>query len=119
MEAKAFEAAHCLRRNGKLQVRAGGDGFCVFFRAGLGCSVHPARPDICRAWPYFRGNLLDAQSHALAAGYCTGLDKDQPHEDFLAEGLRYLKEGGLCGTGGIDEAGALQVADLAARARKG
>src|ERR1700731_3950482 len=27
------------------------DGFCVFFEAGIGCTVHPARPLACRLYP--------------------------------------------------------------------
>jgi len=27
------------------------DGFCVFYQAGLGCTVHPARPLVCRLYP--------------------------------------------------------------------
>lgn len=27
------------------------DGFCVFYEAGSGCTVHPARPLVCRLYP--------------------------------------------------------------------
>lgn len=119
MGAAVFETRYGRRSFGKLKVRIGADENCIFFREGEGCTVHPARPDICRAWPYFRGNLVDEQSHALAAQYCPGLDKQQPHEEFLQEGLRYLQSEGLCGRNGPDEAAALQVDDLAAADGKG
>lgn len=115
LEAGAFEARYGQRRGGKLHVKPGPDGRCVFFVQGTGCGVHEAKPDICRAWPYFRGNLADSESFAMAMDFCPGIPKGQPHEDFVREGLAYLKDAGLCGRGGADEAGALQVDDLARR----
>src|ERR1700681_2410962 len=32
-------------------LRTNEDGFCVFFEAGTGCTVHPARPLACRLYP--------------------------------------------------------------------
>ena len=108
----AFEERFGQRRGGKLHVRPGADGHCIFFVDGAGCGVHEAKPDICRAWPYFRGNLADAESFAMAGEFCPGISQKQPHSDFVREGLAYLASEGICGTGGKDEAGALQVADI-------
>ncbi|MDR0339709.1 MAG: YkgJ family cysteine cluster protein, partial [Desulfovibrio sp.] len=96
LDAEVFERNYGERRGKKLHIRSR-DGACVFFIQGLGCSVHPAKPDICRAWPYFRGNLTDPESHALAAGFCPGIDTGQAHADFVREGLAYLKAEGLTG----------------------
>jgi len=88
MSLQAFIAAHVNRRAGKFHLGIREDGFCIFFHGG--CSVHPARPDICRAWPYFRGNLLDASSWAMSHEYCPGINLDIPHEEFVRQGLEAL-----------------------------
>lgn len=82
-------------RGGKLVIRAGDDGFCVFFKPGKGCLVHAARPDICRAWPFFRGNLVDEISLEMAASDCPGIKLERGFEEFRRQGLEYLRENGL------------------------
>ncbi len=112
ISAEAFEAAYGERRSEKLHVRAGEDGNCIFFTAGAGCSVHLYKPDICRAWPYFRGNLVDAESLALAKDFCPGIPPDMPFEEFMREGIDYLVRNNLVAGGEPEEAGALRVADI-------
>lgn len=73
---------------------SGEDGRCSFYVAGTGCGVHPARPNVCRAWPFFRGNLEDADSFAMAKEDCPGI-KDVPHETFRCAGLALMQEEGL------------------------
>lgn len=95
----------------KLIIRTSG-AHCIFFVAGKGCGVHLAKPDICRAWPYFRGNLVDEESLSLAKDFCPGIPQELSHEDFVDQGLAYLHDNGLSGRGGADEAAALQIDDL-------
>lgn len=112
---QVFEAQYGHRRNGKLFIRSRADEYCIFFKEKAGCGVHVAKPDICRAWPYFRGNLVDSESLELAKEYCPGIAQGQSHDDFVEEGLAYLLREALVGKRGRDEAGALQVLDLLAR----
>ena len=112
LDAPAFELKFGFRRSGKLFIRCAGNGYCIFFRQGEGCSVHSAKPDICRAWPYFRGNLVDSESFELAKDFCPGIPAGQAHKDFLREGLACLVRENLSGRSGPDEAHALQVSDL-------
>ena len=77
---------------GQPVIRCGEDGFCMFFRSGRGCTIHPARPAVCRAWPFFRGNLVDRVSLAMAREDCPGICRQCRHEDFAREGWRYLTE---------------------------
>lgn len=100
------------KRGGKLHIRAGEDAFCVFFTQDTGCAVHEAKPDICRAWPYFRGNLMDAWSFESSKDFCPGIPPSLSHAGFVRQGLAWLSEGHLAGTAGQDEANALQVSDL-------
>lgn len=109
-----FERAFGERRGGKLHIRPGEDAVCIFFRQNEGCAVHEAKPDICRAWPYFRGNLVDAESFELSKDFCPGIPPSLPHADFVRQGLIRLEEENLTGAAGPDEANALQVADLLA-----
>ena len=77
-------------RGGKVQLNAGKDDYCVFYREG--CGVHPGRPDICRAWPYFRGNLVDESSWELIQDYCPGVNPKAGHAEFVRQGREYLRE---------------------------
>lgn len=76
--------------NGKLKIRIGTDGKCVFFREGQGCIVHEGKPDICRAWPFFRGNLLDPVSFALAREFCPGIGRDVTFLEFSQAGRDWI-----------------------------
>lgn len=102
-----FTTTYGEQHNGKLKIRTGDDGFCIFFVQGKGCSVHPAKPDICRAWPFFRGNIVDAESYAMAKEFCAGIRPDAAHDEFVAEGRAYLQAQGLHAEDSHTEANAL------------
>ena len=72
-----------------------GEGWCVFFRQGQGCTVHPARPDVCRAWPFFRGNLVDETSWEMIQEYCPGVNPEAGFPEFVRQGRDYLAREGL------------------------
>lgn len=86
-------AAYSEQRNGKVCLRTGDDGYCIFFKDG--CGVHPGRPDICRAWPFFRGNLIDAISWEMIQEYCPGVNPEAGHDEFVRQGKHYLREENL------------------------
>ncbi len=94
-------------QNNKIRLITGPNGYCVFFSKSKGCSVHPARPDICRAWPFFRGNIIDELSWQLAMDYCPGINSKVTHADFVEEGKKYLQEHGLYATESTTQANAL------------
>jgi Fe-S-cluster containining protein len=96
----------------KLVLRCGEDGYCVFFDSRAACTVHPAKPDVCRAWPFFRGNLADPVSWELAQEYCPGILLECGHAEFARQGIAYLLDNALTNTGREDEANALRIADL-------
>ena len=77
-------------RGGKLHLNSGDDKYCIFFKEG--CSVHPGRPDICRAWPFFRGNLVDETSWEMIQDYCPGVNPEAGHAEFVREGRAYLRK---------------------------
>ncbi|MBI9079170.1 MAG: YkgJ family cysteine cluster protein [Pseudodesulfovibrio sp.] len=76
-------------RGGKLHLTSGKDEYCIFFKEG--CGVHPGRPDVCRAWPYFRGNLVDEISWQMVQDYCPGINPNADHAEFVKQGREYLR----------------------------
>ncbi len=95
MSVQEFLSEYSMKQGAKRHLVSNGEGACVFFRTGAGCTVHPARPDVCRAWPFFRGNLMDSYSLEMAKEDCKGIRRDVPHEEFLRCGVAYLLEHGL------------------------
>ncbi|WP_031479231.1 YkgJ family cysteine cluster protein [Maridesulfovibrio frigidus] len=79
--------------NGKIRLQSREDGYCVFFNDG--CGVHPGRPDICRAWPFFRGNLIDEMSWEMIQDYCPGINNEAGHKQFVIQGKEYIRAEGL------------------------
>lgn len=93
LELETFLDRYAETRGDKYYLRTGEDGYCVFF--GPNCRVHPAKPDVCRAWPFFRGNLVDALSWEMAADYCPGIQLKAGHEAFVAQARISLAEDGV------------------------
>jgi len=91
----AFRGRYAEKAHGKYRLRGGENGFCVFSGSGGLCAVHAARPDICRAWPFFRGNLVDPVSLAMAEKGCPGIAKGVAFGEFAGAGARYLLDNGI------------------------
>lgn len=87
---------------------------CVFFTPETGCTVHSHKPDLCRAWPFFRGNLIDEDSFHMAKDGCPGINTAVTHDEFVKQGLLYLKKQGLIHHDRPDAPRALVVQDLLA-----
>jgi hypothetical protein len=84
-----------LFQNDQYVLRTGDNGYCIFFDQDQGCKVHTYKPDICQAWPFFRGNLRDEMSWEMAQEYCPGIDQNLGHQEFVRQGLLYLQENDL------------------------
>ncbi|THB62829.1 MAG: YkgJ family cysteine cluster protein [Desulfovibrio sp.] len=108
MTVSEFLDRYTETRGYKPHLRVGDDEYCVFHHNEL-CSVHEARPDICRAWPFFRGNLVDAVSWELAQDYCPGLNSRVSHKEFTRQGATYLRDNDLASRSGPDRPEALRV----------
>ncbi len=90
-----LDRKHAKIHNNKRVLRSGSDKNCLFFLENKGCTIHVARPDICRAWPYFRGNMVDKISFEMAKEDCKGIIRNASHASFQKEGIKYLKEHNL------------------------
>lgn len=95
MSEQDFLAKYTEIFDGKPTLIVGDDEYCYFFKEGQGCTIHEARPDVCRAWPYFRGNLIDEISFVMAKEDCPGIVQDISHAFFAHDGYAYLKENNL------------------------
>lgn len=97
MPVGSFLKRYAEQRGAKYHITVGSDGYCTFFDSQELCTVHQARPDICRAWPFFRGNLVDPISLSMAKEYCPGIDKNVTFARFARSGAEALaREGLLC-----------------------
>ena len=85
---------HYLTRtpSGKYSIKMSKEGYCIFFNKNKGCIIHKVKPNICRAWPFFKGNLEDVLSFNMAKTYCPGIHRDVSYRDFVEYGHKYLKE---------------------------
>lgn len=95
MPVNSFLERYTESRGAKLHISVGPDGYCTFFDSQKLCTVHQARPDICRAWPFFRGNLVDPVSLRMAKEYCPGIDKNVTFARFVRSGAAALAREGL------------------------
>lgn len=86
-------------QDGKRGIRCAESGACVFQTPEGGCGVHAGRPDVCRAWPFFRGNLVDESSWRMIQDYCPGVNPEVGFAEFVRQGLDYLRGEGLCREG--------------------
>lgn len=108
----AFLEGYTEKKQGKRVLGTKDSQACVFFQTGSGCLVHPQKPDLCRSWPFFRGNLLDELSWRMAQDSCPGINPEVEHREFVRQGLRYLQQQGLNHQPGPRTPQALVVDDL-------
>jgi hypothetical protein len=85
-----FLKAYAETAQGRVRLKTGEDEYCIFYAEG--CGVHPGRPDVCRAWPFFRGNLMDESSWEMIQEYCPGVNPEVGHAEFRRQGFLHLEE---------------------------
>lgn len=101
LQRQEFLDTYAELKNGKHRLRVNDEEYCVFFEKG--CGVHEAKPDVCRAWPFFKGNIEDAFSLSMAKEYCPGINPDISFRKFAAAGRAFLLENGLIAEEGQDD----------------
>ncbi|KUJ95579.1 MAG: uncharacterized protein PWR24_1637 [Desulfonauticus sp.] len=108
LEEFQHSCIHKVQDKAHLKVK---NNFCLFFAPKKGCLIHPVKPKVCAAWPYFRGNLVDESAFSLAKEYCPGINPQISFAEFKKIGLYYLQKNNLiCQE--KDGPTALKVADL-------
>jgi Fe-S-cluster containining protein len=53
-------------------LREKGNGDCVFFERGVGCTVYPVRPRQCRTWPFWESNVATPEDWERTCQVCPG-----------------------------------------------
>ncbi len=91
MTEEAMLARYAETVGGRVRLATGEDNRCVFYDADSGCTVHAGRPDVCRAWPFFRGNLVDEASWKMAQSDCPGINARAGHAEFRRQGTAYVR----------------------------
>lgn len=104
-----FQKKYIYFQGSKYFVRTDEKGTCLFFENRRGCIVHPAKPKTCRAWPFFRGNLMDESSFEMAREYCPGINPEISFADFVSQGMDYLKQHDIVQGKGPSPANALDI----------
>ena len=78
-----FLSAFTISRNGKIYIRTGEDGACVFNLKA--CLIHPVKPAPCRRWPFFEPMLRDQENWTVARNACPALYPFLSLADYLAQ----------------------------------
>jgi Fe-S-cluster containining protein len=53
-------------------LRENGDGDCVFYERGRGCTIYPVRPRQCRTWPFWESNVATPEHWRHTCEICPG-----------------------------------------------
>jgi len=74
MAAGEFERRYVYRTRKKMRLRVPRHSQCHFLEAG-GCSIHPAKPLQCKAFPFWPELVGNAREWRKTARYCPGIGK--------------------------------------------
>ena len=91
MTPEAFLRSCCERRNGRISIRSGDDGACLFFEEGRGCRIHAVKPRQCTLWPFYPALIRDRDAWSEAMDACPGINRECSHEEFV----RQAKDAGM------------------------
>lgn len=68
---------------------------CIFAREIDGqkkCAIYPVRPNQCRTWPFWAGNLQSASKWNQATGECPGINRGRLYSCEEIEKIRKQKQ---------------------------
>ena len=76
-----FISDYCQVSGGRRVIAQGENGYCVFWNNG--CTIHPVKPRMCKAWPFIEGVARDVANWHQMAGECPGIRTDVPDADIV------------------------------------
>ncbi len=91
--SETFRRDFCTERNGSVSIAAGEDGFCLLYRNGKGCAIHPVKPARCALWPFYAALLRDPAAWREAMDACPGINPEASFEAFLKQARDESTEG--------------------------
>ena len=86
VSSKTLITDFCQVRNGKVSVKTGEDGFCIFYDQEKKCLIHLVKPRSCRLWPFYPALLEDRYAWEEAKGACPGINPNGSFEAFVRQG---------------------------------
>lgn len=69
---EVVRAAFTRKARGKRTLREKGNGECVFFETGKGCTIYTVRPPQCRTWPFWESNVETPAAWEHTTRVCPG-----------------------------------------------
>jgi Fe-S-cluster containining protein len=76
-----FISEYCQESGGRWLVAQGADEYCVLWNNG--CTIHPVKPRMCRAWPFIEGVDRDTANWHIMAGECPGIRTDVSDHEIM------------------------------------
>ena len=80
-----FLSRFCEDRNRRIYIKTGEDNFCIFYKRGKGCAIHPVKPARCSLWPYYNANVNDEETWDMAKLACRGINRECSFEEFVRQ----------------------------------
>ncbi len=86
---ETFIRGSCEKRHGRLYIRTGANGYCLYYHAEKGCLIHPVKPARCVQWPFFAAIVNDKDNWELAKAACPGINPRCSFEEFVAQAKKW------------------------------
>lgn len=80
-DPEKFAARFCDKSGSRYVLTLGKDGFCIFFDKTRQCTIHPAKPHMCKTWPFIQTIIKQPENWNIMANSCPGIKKDIPYKD--------------------------------------
>lgn len=81
----SFLSDYCEGKNGRIYIKTGDDGFCIFYDQEKSCLIHPVKPRPCFSWPFYEALLDDKENWEMAKEACPGISPDCSFEGFVRQ----------------------------------
>lgn len=85
MDPKSFISLYCEQRNGRISIKTGLHGSCVFYGDGGKCRIHPVKPRVCSLWPFYSAIVRDRDNWETAKAACPGINPGCTFEEFVEQ----------------------------------
>lgn len=76
----SFRKRYCSRSGSRWVLATASSGQCLFFDPIKACTIHPVKPEMCRAWPFIKTLVNHPENWEAMAGSCPGMKKKVPHD---------------------------------------
>jgi Fe-S-cluster containining protein len=92
IDSASFISRFCDEEYGRISIKSGEDGYCIFFDKERQCTIHPVNPTPCSSWPFYDALLKDPDNWNSAKDACPGINPDCSFEDFVRQAKEEASE---------------------------